>query len=129
MKIMKICIFENQADVYTDNFRPVRLKEYIKTGDSVLEVNEDQRKQETLLEHRRTLIPKSSASRKFDPDGLGALVAEVVPQHCCLVFCPTKKNCESVAQLISRTLLSSTLQWKVDEKRRLKRALQVHIAR
>jgi len=113
-----------KADVYTDKFRPVQLKEYIKMGDTLLEVNEDQRKQENLLEHSRSLPSATAACRKIDPDGVGALVGEVVPQHCCLVFCPTKKNCESVAQLVSRTLPPSLLQWKVPEKKRLKRALQ-----
>ena len=112
--------------MYTDKFRPVQLKEYIKMGDTILEVNEDQRKQENLLEHSRSLPSATAACRKIDPDGVGALVGEVVPQHCCLVFCPTKKNCESVAQLVSRTLPPSLLQWKVPEKKRLKRALQVH---
>jgi len=114
-----------QADVFTDKFRPVQLKEYVKMGDTIFHVHEDQRKQENLMEHSRSLGSVTAASRKIDPDGVGALVGEVVPQHCCLVFCPTKKNCESVAQLISRTMPQSLLEFKVAEKRQLKRALQV----
>jgi POLQ-like helicase len=40
----------------------------------------------------------------LDVDSLAGLVMEVVPQNSCLVFCPTKKNCENVAQLICRFL-------------------------
>ena len=94
-------------------------------GDILLQVNEDQRKHENHLEHCRSFTSQTAASRRIDPDGVGVLVAEVVPQHCCLVFCPTKKNCESVAQLVSRTLPRSLLEWKVAEKRRLKQALKV----
>lgn len=34
---------------------------------------------------------------ELDPDQLAALVLEMVPQSSCLVFCPTKKNCQNVA--------------------------------
>lgn len=35
---------------------------------------------------------------------VGGLVGEVVPEHSCLVFCPTKRNCETLAELICRIL-------------------------
>ena len=38
--------------------------------------------------------------RARDPDMLAALVAEVVPEFSCLVFCATKRSCESTAQLL-----------------------------
>lgn len=75
----------------------------------------------------RSLPAPSAASRKIDPDGLGVLVAEMAPEHCCLVFCSTKKNCESVAQLVSRTLPPRVLEWKPEEKRKLRIALQVSL--
>ena len=40
----------------------------------------------------------------LDPDQLGALILEVVPQSSCLVFCPTKKNCQNVALLLAKCL-------------------------
>jgi POLQ-like helicase len=40
--------------------------------------------------------------KKNDPDALKKLVMEVVPDKSSLVFCPTKKNCENVAVLLSR---------------------------
>ena len=39
-----------------------------------------------------------------DPDKLGALVLEVVPDSSCLVFCPTKKNCQNVALLLAKCI-------------------------
>lgn len=44
----------------------------------------------------------SPAVEHVDPDHLGGLVNECAPEHCCLVFCPTRKNCENVALLLSR---------------------------
>lgn len=42
----------------------------------------------------------SDTLKKMDPDHLVALVTEVIPNYSCLVFCPTKKNCENVAEMI-----------------------------
>jgi len=64
------------------DFRPVELKEYIKIGDSLLTVNEKHRRREDVLRQERDVVA-TAVSRKIDPDGLGLLVAEVVPQHCC----------------------------------------------
>lgn len=41
---------------------------------------------------------------RLDPDQLGALVLETVPDSSCLVFCPTKKNCQNVAVLLAKCL-------------------------
>lgn len=46
----------------------------------------------------------SATAAAVDPDLIGGLVMEVIPENSCLVFCPTKKNCENVAQLICRVL-------------------------
>ena len=35
-----------------------------------------------------------------DTDYLTGLLLEVIPRYSCLIFCATKKNCESVAQLV-----------------------------
>ena len=50
------------------------------------------------------LFQYSEQQRQRDPDGVGGLVAEVVPTNSCLVFCPTRKNCEAVARLICSAL-------------------------
>lgn len=41
---------------------------------------------------------------RLDPDHIIALVTEVIPNNSCLVFCPTKKNCENVAEMICKYL-------------------------
>ena len=41
----------------------------------------------------------------MDPDHLFGLVLEVIPDHSCLVFCPTKKNCENVAMMLCKMMV------------------------
>ena len=74
-------------------------------------------------------IKQLDSSRK-DPIGGYFVLNGILPWtihriNAGLVFCPTKKNCESVAQMVSRSLPRSLLEWKTAEKRRLKMALQV----
>ncbi|EEC05773.1 DNA polymerase theta, putative, partial [Ixodes scapularis] len=59
-----------------------------------------------------------------DPEHLSLLVGEVVPQHACLIFCPTKKNCESVALLLSRSLPRALKEHRGPEKESLLKALR-----
>lgn len=123
-----LTIISKQAEIYTEDFRPVQLREFIKTGDQILELGKRQRgSQENFIKHSRSVSATSTASRKNDPDGLSVLVSEVAPEHCCLVFCSTKKNCESVAKLISNNLPPALQEWKVPEKLKLRRALEVTI--
>uniref|UniRef100_A0A4W3J0M3 Helicase, POLQ like n=1 Tax=Callorhinchus milii TaxID=7868 RepID=A0A4W3J0M3_CALMI len=90
------------AEHYTNNFRPVQLKEYVKIHDSIYEVDN---KTEDRFTFSRVLNYKySSNMQKVDPDHLIALVTEVIPKYSCLVFCPTKKNCENVAKLLCKYL-------------------------
>lgn len=42
--------------------------------------------------------------QRIDPDHIIALVTEVIPKNSCLVFCPTKKNCENVIGMICKYL-------------------------
>ena len=48
--------------------------------------------------------PPPQCPASSDENHLLPLVMEVVPQHACLVFCPTKKNCENVALLLAQNL-------------------------
>lgn len=41
---------------------------------------------------------------RVDPDHLLGLVTEVIPDHSCLIFCSTKKNCENVALMLSKLM-------------------------
>ncbi|KAK2490045.1 hypothetical protein MC885_008714 [Smutsia gigantea] len=60
--------------------------------------------------------PYSDTLKKMDPDHLVALVTEVIPNYSCLVFCPTKKNCENVAEMICKFLSKDYLKHREEEK-------------
>ncbi|KAJ8260914.1 hypothetical protein COCON_G00166370 [Conger conger] len=103
-----------KADNYTNEFRPVQLKEYVKLKDSIYEIDP---KEEHCFRLSRPLNFKySSTMQKMDPDHIIALVTEVIPVHSCLVFCPTKKNCENVALMICKYLKKEYVQHREGEK-------------
>ncbi|XP_078066024.1 helicase POLQ-like isoform X3 [Mustelus asterias] len=97
-----------RAEHYTSNFRPVQLKEFVKIHDSIYEVDN---KSEDYFTFSRVLSYKySSNMEKIDPDHLIALVTEVIPKYSCLVFCPTKKNCENVSKMLCKYLSKVVLR-------------------
>ncbi|XP_023581483.1 helicase POLQ-like isoform X2 [Trichechus manatus latirostris] len=103
-----------QAEYYTNQFRPVELKEYLKINDEIHEVDS---KAENGITFSRLLNYKySDTLKKMDPDRLVALVTEVIPNYSCLVFCPTKKNCENVAEMICKFLSKEYLKHREKEK-------------
>nr|XP_060635284.1 helicase POLQ-like [Anolis sagrei ordinatus] len=106
-----------KADYYTSNFRPVELKEFVKIKDSIYEV--DSKAENGLTFCRLLEFKYSSSLQKMDPDHLIALVTEVIPNYSCLVFCPTKKNCENVAEMICKYLNRDYRQLKENEKQDL----------
>uniref|UniRef100_A0A3Q0SMI8 Helicase, POLQ like n=1 Tax=Amphilophus citrinellus TaxID=61819 RepID=A0A3Q0SMI8_AMPCI len=111
-----------RAENYTNDFRPVQLKEYVKLHDSIYEVDP---KEENCFRFSRLLNFKySSAMQKIDPDHIIALVTEVIPAHSCLLFCPTKKNCENVAAMICKYLKEDFLRHREAEKAVLLRELR-----
>ncbi|XP_055730784.1 helicase POLQ-like isoform X1 [Salvelinus fontinalis] len=103
-----------KADNYTNDFRPVELKEYVKLKDSIYEV--DPKEEECFRFSRLLNFKYSSAMQKIDQDHIVALVTEVIPSQSCLVFCPTKKNCENVAGMICKYLKEDFIQHKQAEK-------------
>ncbi|KAL6469757.1 hypothetical protein MHYP_G00208760 [Metynnis hypsauchen] len=103
-----------KAENYTNDFRPVELKEYVKLRDSIYEVDP---KEEQCFKFSRLLGFKySSGMQKMDPDHIIALVTEVIPKQSCLIFCATKKNCENVANMICKYLEKNFLMHKQKEK-------------
>ncbi|XP_030005836.1 helicase POLQ-like isoform X2 [Sphaeramia orbicularis] len=111
-----------RAENYTNDFRPVQLKEYVKLRDTIYEVDP---KEEECFKFSRVLNFKySSSMQKIDPDHIIALVTEVIPTQSCLVFCPTKKNCENVAGMICKYLKEDFLKHKEAEKALLLRELK-----
>uniref|UniRef100_A0A5F4W9S5 Helicase, POLQ like n=1 Tax=Callithrix jacchus TaxID=9483 RepID=A0A5F4W9S5_CALJA len=92
----------------------VELKEYLKINDTIYEIDS---KAENGMTFSRFLNYKySDTLKKMDPDHLVALVTEVIPNYSCLVFCPSKKNCENVAEMICKFLSKEYLKHKEKEK-------------
>ncbi|XP_063105412.1 helicase POLQ-like isoform X2 [Cavia porcellus] len=103
-----------QAEYYSSQFRPVELKEYLKINDTIYEVD---RKAESSITVSRLLPHQYSDSlKKMDPDHLVALVTEVIPNYSCLIFCPSKKNCENVAEMLCKFLNKEYLKHREQEK-------------
>uniref|UniRef100_A0A8B9P6G4 Helicase POLQ-like n=1 Tax=Apteryx owenii TaxID=8824 RepID=A0A8B9P6G4_APTOW len=106
-----------QADYYTNNFRPVELKEYIKIRDTIYEV--DGKAENGFTFSRLLSFKYSSNLEKADPDHIIALVTEVIPKYSCLIFCPTKKNCENVASMVCKYLNKEFRAHREKEKKDL----------
>ncbi|MFT7815338.1 helicase POLQ-like [Arapaima gigas] len=92
-----------KAENYTSDFRPVQLVEYVKIQDTIYEVHPQE--DDCFWFSRALNFKYSSSMQKIDPDHIIALVTEVIPAHSCLVFCPSKKNCENVASMICKDFL------------------------
>lgn len=110
------------AENYSNDFRPVQLKEYVKLKDAIYEV--DPKEEECFRLSRPLNYKYSIGLQKTDPDHIIALVTEVIPSHSCLVFCPTKKNCENVAAMICKYLKEDFLRHREAEKSILLRELR-----
>ncbi|XP_047930505.2 helicase POLQ-like isoform X2 [Anser cygnoides] len=106
-----------QAEYYTKNFRPVELKEYIKIRDTIYEV--DSKAENGFTFSRLLNFKYSSNLKKADPDHIIALVTEVIPKYSCLIFCPTKKNCENVASMVCKYLNKEFRSHREKEKQDL----------
>ncbi|KAL8063378.1 hypothetical protein ABFX02_01G023200 [Erythranthe guttata] len=84
-----------QAALYETNFRPVPLEEYIKIGSTIY--NKE-------MEIVRTM-PRASDLGGKDPDHIVELCNEVVQEgHSVLIFCSSRKGCESTAKHIAKHL-------------------------
>ncbi|NXJ43195.1 HELQ Helicase, partial [Ciconia maguari] len=106
-----------QAEYYTNNFRPVELKEYVKIRDTIYTV--DSKTQNGFTFSRLLNFKYSSNLEKADPDHIIALVTEVIPKYSCLIFCPTKKNCENVASMVCKYLKKEFRAHREKEKQDL----------
>lgn len=106
-----------KADVYTRDFRPIELKEFIKIGSDILAVDAKAQLLSEAFKLERTIaVDCKPHIAKRDPDQIAALVLEVIPTNSCLVFCATKQNCESVAILLTDILPSDHKEIRKEEK-------------
>ncbi|KAI3822055.1 hypothetical protein L1987_09636 [Smallanthus sonchifolius] len=86
-----------QAALYQTDFRPVPLEEYIKVGNSIYN-----KKMELVK-----TIPKRADLGGKDPDNIIELCNEVVQEgHSVLIFCSSRKGCESTAKHVAKYLKS-----------------------
>lgn len=60
----------------------------------------------------------------MDPDHIAGLVSEVIPENSCLIFCPSKKNCENLAMLLCQILSKKNMNHKTTEKQELIKAIE-----
>ncbi|XP_014661820.1 PREDICTED: helicase POLQ-like [Priapulus caudatus] len=117
------------AELFTSDFRPVALTEYLKVGADVYEIDQRAASAEDRLTHRRVVVatkaPAGGPRRRDDddPDHLLTLALEVIPAHSCLVFCSTKKNCENVAMNLCRRMDASLREVRARDRRALRGAL------
>ncbi|CAJ1972305.1 unnamed protein product [Sphenostylis stenocarpa] len=89
-----------QAALYQTEFRPVPLEEYIKVGNSIYNKN---------MELSRTISKNADLGGK-DPDHVVELCNEVVQEgQSVLIFCSSRKGCESTARHIAKFLKSFTV--------------------
>eukprot|EP01012_Entosiphon_sulcatum_P052582 TRINITY_DN7226_c0_g1_i3.p1 TRINITY_DN7226_c0_g1~~TRINITY_DN7226_c0_g1_i3.p1 ORF type:complete len:1840 (+),score=235.77 TRINITY_DN7226_c0_g1_i3:85-5604(+) len=82
----------HNACYFVTNFRPVPLTEYFKIGPNIHDIHKQ--------------VVRTIPNTPNDPDGLVALCNEVVQQrNSVLVFCATKRQCETVATFLSKNLI------------------------
>lgn len=110
------------AEVYTRNFRPVELKEYIKMDDNLIFVNYKAKPIGETFKIERTNIggDYDSRQRARDPDHLSFLVHESIRiNSSCLIFCASKKSCENVGLLLIDTLPSDVTKTFKSQRKNL----------
>ncbi|GJN13402.1 hypothetical protein PR202_gb00096 [Eleusine coracana subsp. coracana] len=85
----------HMAALYQTDFRPVPLEEFIKVGNQILD------KELNVVR----VLPKASDLGGKDPDHIVELCNEVVLQgHSVLLFCSSRKGCESTARHVAKFL-------------------------
>lgn len=116
------------ADIYTRDFRPVELTEYAKIGNEIFSINQKASCVSEAFEKLRECGSSYNEKiRKRDPDHLLELVMEVCPKFSCLIFCATKKNCESVSILLCDLLPNQLTAYKGEEKKNLIDAIKMDL--
>eukprot|EP00755_Sulcionema_specki_P007540 Sspe_Gene.38545::Locus_18578_Transcript_2_2_Confidence_0.500_Length_1645::g.38545::m.38545/K19178/HELQ; POLQ-like helicase len=85
-----------RADLYESDFRPVTLRQYIRVKDAA--------GQPVLQDDAGNTVRTLPPAAKGDADHLLFLVQETVPQHSCLIFCPTKVGCSNTAAWLAKHL-------------------------
>ena len=116
------------AQLYISDFRPVTLHEYFKLGQNIFRVSVKNDKPTLQLERvlPRVVTSCSQKNVQADPDNIAALVAEVVPNKSCLLFCASKVNCQNVASLLTTQLPRNNRSHKKEEKTKMLETLSIN---
>ncbi|XP_053685498.1 helicase POLQ-like [Sabethes cyaneus] len=113
------------ADIYCRDFRPIELKEYVKCGSDLLEINAKADRLENAFGCKQTqTFSYTEEQRRIDPDHIIGLVVEVIPSSSCLIFCSTKRQCEQLCTLLTEHLPQELLNYKTKEKEELINSLK-----
>ncbi|XP_052903094.1 helicase POLQ-like [Anopheles moucheti] len=116
------------ADVYSRDFRPVELKEFVKCGEDLYAVRSQGQtgRTEDVFGEKRALefVDCGEELRRLDTDHVVRLIMEVIPDSSCLVFCPTKSKCESLCAMLASHLPTRLAEHRADEKEQIIRALK-----
>ncbi|XP_070528849.1 helicase POLQ-like isoform X2 [Cardiocondyla obscurior] len=110
------------ADTYSQNFRPVKIIEYVKCENDIWTINLNS--EDLLIDMNTNDYKYSDDKAMLDPDRIGGIIMEVIPNDSCLVFCSSRKNCENVALLLAKILPKSLYNHKVSEKETLLNTLK-----
>ncbi|CAG9801302.1 unnamed protein product [Chironomus riparius] len=114
------------AESFTYDFRPIELKEFLKTGTELYKINHKATNPSGILKKTEKVIGRSYTPEmlKRDTDHIGYFVYKAAMESSCLIFCATKVNCENVALLIAECLPKELMKKKNDEKKDLIAALK-----
>uniref|UniRef100_A0A2S2R232 Helicase POLQ-like n=1 Tax=Sipha flava TaxID=143950 RepID=A0A2S2R232_9HEMI len=113
------------AYVYTKDFRPVQLKESVKINQDIFVINKDvDGSMKIKLDRKLNFDIYTSDMKRLDPSGIGLLVREILPNGSCLVFCPTKSSCQSIAKIIYKSIGKEEACVQLKEKEELYKALK-----
>uniref|UniRef100_A0A1Q3EVX4 Putative dna polymerase theta n=1 Tax=Culex tarsalis TaxID=7177 RepID=A0A1Q3EVX4_CULTA len=113
------------ADIYCRDFRPVELQEYVKCGSDLFEINTKARTLEDAFKTKQHVeFDYSDDHRRIDPDHVIGMVLDVIPSKSCLLFCPTKRQCEQLCALMVEHLPKELLLYRTKEKEELVIALR-----
>nr|CAB3461937.1 unnamed protein product [Digitaria exilis] len=89
-----------QAALYQTDFRPVPLEEFIKVGNQIFD------KEMNVVR----VLPKVADLGGKDPDHIVELCNEIVLQgHSVLLFCSSRKGCESTARHVAKFLKTNSI--------------------
>lgn len=113
------------ADIYCRDFRPVELQEYVKCGTDLFEINTKARTLEDAFKTKKHVdFEYTDEQLRIDPDHVISLVMDVIPTKSCLLFCPTKRQCEQLCALMTEHLPRELLLYRTKERQELVAALR-----